>query len=121
MKRTEMKRSSTPVNPKSDKRKAEDRLRAVVLERLRRERGRCEAECVRHCTGEPQDGHEIHTRGRGGSITDENNILMVCRPCHDEITLNPAWAHMAGFVIHEWEATPEGFAEAKKKRVRFRT
>jgi predicted metal-binding protein len=43
------------------------------------------------CSGRFDDMHEILSRARGGSITDPDNILLVCRSCHRWVTENP-WA-----------------------------
>lgn len=47
------------------------------------------------------DMHEVLTRGRGGSPTDPQNILLVCRECHVWIT------------THEWEARGMGLVRAR--------
>jgi hypothetical protein len=44
------------------------------------------------------DVHEVLTRGRGGSATDTDNQLCLCRPCHHWITVNPAEAEALGFM-----------------------
>lgn len=41
--------------------------------------------------------HEILSRGRGGSPTDPENILCLCRGCHSFITTHPAWAEEKGW------------------------
>jgi hypothetical protein len=89
--------------------------RSVVLTRLRASRDGCE---IRHtgCTGAMDDGHEILTRARGGSITDDHNILMVCRPCHTWVTNDPADAACQGFVLQAWRADEAGRADAQARR-----
>lgn len=32
------------------------------------------------------DVHELLPRGRGGSIVDRDNLVVLCRDCHDQIT-----------------------------------
>lgn len=32
------------------------------------------------------DVHELLPRGRGGSILDRDNLVVLCRGCHDRIT-----------------------------------
>lgn len=55
------------------------------------------------CTAPAVDCHEPLTRARGGSITDPNNMVPLCRPCHDELTFTePAWAYEIGVLIHSW-------------------
>jgi hypothetical protein len=45
-----------------------------------------------------QDIHELLTRGRGGSILDESNLLAVCRAHHMRIHRSPTWATERGFL-----------------------
>jgi len=49
------------------------------------------------------DVHEIKTRARGGSITDKNNLALLCRPCHTFITQNPAQGKAEGFLKNSWD------------------
>lgn len=58
---------------------------------------------VPHCTNESTDPHEPLTRARGGSITDRNNLRMVCRLHHDLIHAEPEWAYELGFLRHSWD------------------
>ena len=59
--------------------------------------------CERCWQARSVDVHEIKTRARGGSITDEANLACLCRPCHEFVTRNPAQAHREGFMRHSWE------------------
>ena len=66
-------------------------------------------ECGRpECNRRADDVHEILTRARGGSITDEANVVALSRACHDEITFRPEselqWAYDAGILKHSWDA-----------------
>jgi hypothetical protein len=99
-----------PLNQRSEKRIKEDRERekakAVVRQRAR---GGCEARGVfgRNwpdvpCRG-PFDFHEVLTRARGGSISDPENILMVCRNHHDWITDHPIESAAVGLVRNSWD------------------
>ena len=63
----------------------------------------------------PTDVHEILTRGRGGSIISEDNVLALCRTCHHFITNEPAWAKENGFVV-SWSINMEA-DHSKNKRV----
>lgn len=119
MKRTPMKRGTKGINRTSKKRDVANAERRKVLAKLRQTRGGCEARAVRRCTGAMDDGHEVHTRGRGGSITDPDNILMVCRPCHDWITDHPREADCAGYTVPS-SGTPEQMAEARLIRELWR-
>ena len=59
---------------------------------------------VPDCGELAQDPHEPLTRARGGSITDPDNVTLICRRHHEEIHLEPAWAYQLGFLRHSWEA-----------------
>lgn len=48
----------------------------------------CEAQ-LPVCWGRSFDVHEKLTRARGGPIDDPENLMAVCRPCHDWITVHP--------------------------------
>lgn len=66
----------------SPKAKALVPLRRACCEAVRaRSGGRCEAR-LPGCTGAGQDVHEIRARSAGGSITDPENALHLCRHCH---------------------------------------
>lgn len=79
-----------------------DRLRRKVLAALVEERGeRCQAR-LDGCDGRAVDGHEVLSRGRGGSTVDGANILLVCRPCHTWITGHPAEAVALGLSAWSW-------------------
>lgn len=54
------------------------------------------------CAG-PLDAHEVLTRGRGGSIVDPANIILVCRFHHSWIDDHPAEAAALGLVRHSWD------------------
>lgn len=45
------------------------------------------------------DVHELLPRGRGGSITDPQNCVAVCRWCHDWIGRCPAVAEAQGWLL----------------------
>ena len=50
-----------------------------------------------------QDIHELVRRSQGGSILDEENLLAVCRPCHQRIGNYPQLAFDLGLAKHGWE------------------
>ena len=54
------------------------------------------------CSG-PVDPHEPLTRGRGGSIVDRSNVVMVCRAHHGWIHRTPIEAGRLGLLVHSWE------------------
>jgi len=108
-----MKRS--PINPVSKKRRGvlteRNKTRNIVLGRAEY----CEASIEAVCWTTPTDVHEIKTRARGGSITDPDNCLALCRACHSFITDNPAWALEHGYVVHAW-ATNADMVAAQRAR-----
>ena len=74
--------------------------RIPLVKRLLEERPVCQR-CFRQRS---TDVHEVKTRARGGSITDESNLVCLCRPCHDLITRDPKTAQERGWVKNSWEA-----------------
>lgn len=54
------------------------------------------------CSG-PVDPHEPLTRARGGSITDRENVVMVCRSHHSWIHRHPDESHALGLLVHSWD------------------
>jgi hypothetical protein len=79
--------------------RAVSRKRAVLLRERRKVTDAMKAEgdvlCVR-CGRMAQDAHEVVSRARGGSIVDRENIVPLCRLCHDFITCNPLLAEREG-------------------------
>jgi 5-methylcytosine-specific restriction endonuclease McrA len=49
------------------------------------------------------DVHELKSRARGGSITDRDNLVVLCRPCHTWITQNPKEAVEQGWSKNSWD------------------
>lgn len=88
-------------------------MRAVSLKRQRvnRERRRIVAELpkgtcpVPGCISVADSPHEPHTRGRGGSIVDPENIVMLCWFHNWQISAEePVWAYELGLLKHSWES-----------------
>lgn len=50
-----------------------------------------------------RDVHELIRRSQGGDILDGENVLAVCRPCHDRIGRYPQLAFDLGLARHGWE------------------
>lgn len=87
----------------SAKRARENRRRRKVLADLAVTRGPwCQIQLGGVCTGRWQDGHELLSRARGGSITDAANIVLCCRACHTYVTERPAWAERMGWSLPSW-------------------
>lgn len=94
--RSALPKATRPLPQKSAKRIVEDRVRAVTL----REMTGGEPQLCQRCQREwACDGHEVLSRGRGGSITDRNNIALLCRLCHTWVTDNPASAEVEGWAL----------------------
>lgn len=98
-----------PIRQVSAKRAAASRVRRAMIRRLYPERPLC---AVPWCCGLADDVHEPLTRARGGSITDENNQVPLCRAHHDDVTFRPeselGWAYELGILVHSWDTAREG-------------
>jgi hypothetical protein len=63
---------------------------------------------VPNCTALADSPHEPHTRGRGGSITDPANVVMLCWFHNWQISAEePAWAYELGLLKHSWQTRHE--------------
>ena len=92
----------TPIRKVSAKRAKANRERRAMVDRLYPDR---QPMCGRPgCPRWADDLHEPLTRARGGSITDPDNQVPLCRPCHDELTFTPeselGWAYELGLLRH---------------------
>jgi hypothetical protein len=104
-------RRSAPIPRESRKRAHANRERSAMADRRwpdRRE-GTVMCGCGRpDCNRPAMDLHELLSRARGGSITDEANCIPLSRICHDEVTFRPeselGWAYSAGILRHSWDA-----------------
>ena len=101
------------INPVSKKRQSLNVLRRSFVKKILSERMMCEAR-IQGCSYMPTDVHEILTRGRGGSIVSEKNVLALCRNCHHFITVEPAWAKENGFVV-SYSVTLEADLQAAER------
>lgn len=82
------------------------RDRAKVVREIASERGEfCEAR-IAGCQTIAVDAHEKVRRSQGGSVTDADNIILVCRHCHDWIHRNPRKAKQRG-LLEVRNGTPE--------------
>ena len=113
MNRRQPPRRRTPLRAKTPKARTPKRLpyRSPKMRRLYATQRRdlvaefLEAHpiCQRCRCKRSTDVHEIRSRARGGSITDEANLAALCRGCHDHVTQNPAEATAEGWLKHSWE------------------
>jgi 5-methylcytosine-specific restriction endonuclease McrA len=61
-----------------------------------RERAKCL--CVAGCGRRGWQVHELLPRARGGSITDPDNCVLLCAPCHRWVHENPHDAASVGLL-----------------------
>lgn len=59
--------------------------------------------CARCNREYASDVHELKSRARGGSITDLENLVVLCRACHTWITQNPKLALEQGWLKNSWD------------------
>lgn len=99
------KRVGGKLRNRSTKGAAEERKRGNLLREMFPE-GEGRGCTVPGCGREANDAHERLTRGRGGSASDPENIVPLCRRHHDEVHAEePLWAYELGILIHSWEAS----------------
>jgi len=110
IKRTTGLKRTSKLAPVSKKRRKENATRRKVIEQVLETRKACEAGLLirrvdghHKCAGQPSDIHEPLTRARGGSIVDPSNMVVVCRPCHDWIHVNPAAATSVGLLVSAYK------------------
>lgn len=104
--RTPLKRSTTPLKrtgkpkPRSKKMAKTYRdERAPLVARLLAD----SPSCQRCKSARATDVHEMKTRARGGSITDLDNLALLCRPCHTWVGEHPAEARAQGWLLNSWD------------------
>ena len=89
----------TPLRPRSKKRASEMvQRRKLVTELLERFPW-----CARCFWVRSVDLHELKNRSQGGDFLDPEQIVTLCRECHEWITRSPAAAHEAGWTFWSFE------------------
>ena len=96
---------------RSKKKEEEYKLRRPLVARLLEQRPHCEAcpifaehdEKIIYSRQRSVDIHELKRRSQGGSILEEDNLMAVCRQCHNRIGNYPALAFELGLSRHGWE------------------
>ena len=89
-----------PIRPRSKKMEVlYATKRRNLVKRLLAERPICQ----RCLSDRSQDIHELKSRARGGSITDLDNLVALCRTCHNWVTQNPKEAKEQGWLKNSWE------------------
>lgn len=111
MKRSPMKKSSTPIAKRSKKTETKYIERRKIVAEMLAEFPLCYA-CpifakhdglVSFVHKQSVDVHELVRRSQGGSILDRDNLVAVCRPCHSRIGEEPALAFSLGLAKHAWD------------------
>lgn len=98
MKRTPLTRT-TRLKPRSAKRA---RLYATERRPLVAQLLADQPPCQRCLSAPACDVHEIQTRARGGSLTDRENLALLCRTCHTWVTEHPMQATEEGLMRPSW-------------------
>lgn len=92
----------TRLRPVSEKRRAENRVRAALADRLWPDRRDGTVMCSNpECPNRAEDLHEIVRRSQLGSIVSEENCIPVCRPCNTALADGPAWGYRLGLIRHD--------------------
>lgn len=90
------------INPKSAKKRADDRQwQKVFKERLIETGGMCVIKSP-VCTRIAVDPGHRKPRGRGGKSVKANNDP-TCRACHDYLHEHPKWAEENGHMLPSWK------------------
>ena len=58
------------------------------------------------CFG-PINGHELRKRSQGGSITDMNNVILLCNYHNGWVEDHPLAARRLGLTLNSWELPKE--------------
>jgi hypothetical protein len=111
IKRTNSLKRGGKINHRSEKMKKTYDERRPFVEKILSENPYCQAcavfaaydKKVTFVQNKSVDVHELIRRSQGGSILDENNVISVCRPCHQRIGNNPKLAFDLGLAKHLWD------------------
>ena len=97
----------TPIRKVSAKRARENRERAAMADRRWPDRREGAVMCAVPGCGAADDLHEVLTRARGGSITDPENTVPLCRQHNHDLAQKPEselqWAYDLGLLKHSWD------------------
>lgn len=95
LKRTELKRSDTPINKRGKKAKAWDKFRPIAHEAIDQTYGEM---CVRCRIRKWTDLHHVEPRSTAPDlILDVSQIFPFCRVCHNWVGDNPEEAEEEGW------------------------
>lgn len=95
----------TPLRRESKKRRAQRQARREAVSVALQRAPYCQASLIwpeTRCWG-PLHPHEPLSRGRGGSITDPDNIVMICAGHHAAVHDNPRLATERGLLRSSWD------------------
>ena len=91
------KKKGGKLNPVSQsRRKKNDQYSKAKKEYFNSVNSTCEI-----CGMEATDIH--HKNKRGKNLSNINTFMAVCRPCHNKIHDNPAWARENNYLIYEYK------------------
>ena len=93
-----------PLRPRSAAMAALYVKRRALVAQLLADRPSCEAKIAGLCTGRTVDLHEPLLRSRGGKIDTPEEVLVLCRACHDWVHQHPAEATDLGLMVHSWDS-----------------
>lgn len=92
------------MKPRSKKKAAEYRERMKMLEEKYPGWKEGLHECERCLMAVATDPHELKMRSAGGSITDPENVRLICNRCHTEIHANPQKSYEDGWLIKSFDS-----------------
>ena len=94
------------INPVSKRRARENRQRTAMADERWPDRREGTVMCTVPGCGPADDLHEVLTRARGGSITDPENTVPLCRQHNHDLAQKPeselGWAYDCGLLRHSW-------------------
>jgi hypothetical protein len=88
-----------PMRQRSKKQEALYRVRRPLVAELLAEFPVCQ----RCDSARSTDVHEPRMRSRGADITDREQCVCLCRPCHNFVHDHPAEATAEGWLIASWD------------------
>lgn len=97
------KHARKPIPFRSSRRKNEMVARRILVEKVLRERPKCEFPI---CESPSSAVHEPISRARGGSILDESNALALCGFHHSWCHEHPREATNLGMIRSRWTVVP---------------
>jgi hypothetical protein len=104
------------ISPVSKRRARENRQRTAMADERWPDRREGTVMCTVPGCGPADDLHEVLTRARGGSITDPENTVPLCRQHNHDLAQKPeselGWAYDCGLLRHSWNDDDDGGSAA---------